>query len=186
MAKFGKGKSKKKVKEKAKPKPKAKKVKDEEGLRGIVRLADNDLDGHLPLHKALLYVKGIGHSLRFPVARLISNELGINESVRIGELSEDQVEKINDILYNLDESKLPAFLLNRRKDFATGKARHLIMNDLLFAMRQDIERKIRTRTWQGYRHSRGKKVRGQRTKNTGRRGMTVGVIRRKDMKGSGK
>jgi small subunit ribosomal protein S13 len=35
------------------------------------------------------------------------------------------------------------------------------------------------RAYRGLRHERGLKVRGQRTKSTGRRGSTVGVSRKK-------
>ncbi len=182
MAKAGKGKSKKKVKKQVHAKKEKKHVKESADIRGIVRLADNDLDGHMKLSRALLHVKGVGHSLVRPLTLLIEKELKIKSDVQIGKLSEQELEKVNNILYNLDDSKLPSFLLNRREDFSTGKNMHVIMNDLLFAMRQDIERKIKSRSWQGYRHSRGKKVRGQRTKNTGRRGLTVGVIRGKDKK----
>ncbi len=177
MAKSGKGKAKKKVKRKT-TKP-AKPRKEEEGVRGIVRLADNDLDGYLTLRKALLKVKGIGHSLVKPISLLIEENFGISKDKRIGELSDEELEKITKFLHSLDSSKLPSFLLNKRKDFYTGEDKHYIMNELLFSIRQDIERKIKTKSWQGYRHSRGKKVRGQRTKNTGRRGLTVGVIRKK-------
>ena len=182
MARTGKGKSKKKVK-KHMPKKEKKHVEDSPDIRGIVRLADNDLDGHMKLSKALLHVKGIGHSLIRPLTLLIEKELNLKEDVKIGKLTEEQLEKVNNLLYNLDNSKLPSFLVNRREDFSSGKDMHIIMNDLLFAMRQDIERKVKSRSWQGYRHNRGKKVRGQRTKNTGRRGLTVGVVRKKEAPG---
>jgi small subunit ribosomal protein S13 len=38
---------------------------------------------------------------------------------------------------------------------------------------------IRIKCYRGIRHAKGKKVRGQRTRSTGRKGMTVGVVRRK-------
>jgi len=43
----------------------------------------------------------------------------------------------------------------------------------------DIERLIKMKAYRGVRHARGKKVRGQRTRSTGRKGRTVGVVRRK-------
>ena len=183
MAKTGKGKS-KKFKQKRKPQKEVKKkhVEDSPDLRGIVRLANNDLDGHLKLEKALTHIKGISFSLVKPISMLIEQKLNIKKDTQIGKLSDEQLDQISEILYNLDSSKLPSFLLNRRGDFGTGEDKHLIMNDLLFAIRQDIDRKMKTKSWQGYRHSRGKKVRGQRTKNTGRRGLTVGVVRGKDKK----
>lgn len=152
----------------------------EKKVSGIVRIAGNDLDGNLKLHRALLYIKGISHGLRWPIANIISNNLDIPNDIELNKLTEEQVEKINKILYSIDDSLLPSFLLNRRKDMASGKNIHVIMNDLDFARRQDIEAKKKSRTWQGYRHLKGQKVRGQRTKNTGRTGMTVGVIKKKE------
>ncbi len=169
----------KKVKEKKEKKGAGHKAEAKKGLRGIVRIAGKDLKGELKLNRALLYIRGIGHSLRNVVAKLISKKLGIPHDVQIGSLSDEQIESIDNILMNLSDKDLPAFLLNRRKDMATGQNVHVIMNELAFAIRQDIEFKKKTRTWQGYRHMRGKKVRGQRTKNTGRRGLAVGVVRKK-------
>ncbi|GAG60554.1 unnamed protein product, partial [marine sediment metagenome] len=46
-------------------------------------------------------------------------------------------------------------------------------------VKRDIERMRRLRSWKGYRHGFGLKVRGQRTRSTGRKGLVVGVIRKK-------
>jgi small subunit ribosomal protein S13 len=54
-----------------------------------------------------------------------------------------------------------------------------VTSDLIFYVRNDIEREKRTKSWRGVRHTLGLKVRGQRTRTTGRTGMTVGVTRRK-------
>jgi small subunit ribosomal protein S13 len=45
-------------------------------------------------------------------------------------------------------------------------------------VRQDIDHEKESNTWKGYRHAYGQKVRGQRTRSTGRTGMTVGVLRK--------
>ncbi len=149
-------------------------------LRGIVRIATKDLPGHLSLRRALLYIKGIGHSTAPVVARLIEKQLGIAPSTKIGALSYEQIEAIDELLFNLTPEKgLPPFLLNRRKDHYTGRPMHVIMNDLVFLQREDIKRKIRMRSWQGIRHMTGQPVRGQRTANTHREGKTVGVSKKK-------
>jgi small subunit ribosomal protein S13 len=41
-----------------------------------------------------------------------------------------------------------------------------------------VESEKKLYTWKGYRHSYGQKVRGQKTRNTGRTGMAVGVLRK--------
>ena len=46
-------------------------------------------------------------------------------------------------------------------------------------MRENLERMKKTRSNRGLRHYWGLKVRGQHTKTTGRRGATLGVIKKK-------
>ncbi len=147
--------------------------------KGIKRLGGKDIPGEYNLENALREIKGFGHTLSRVVARYISKKLGIDAKTAIGDLTEEQLEKIEHIITHLHETELPSFLLNRRKDFRTGKDYHLIMNDLIFAMQRDIEREKEIFSWRGFRHMYGQKVRGQRTKNTGRTGMTVGVVRKK-------
>ena len=69
-------------------------------------------------------------------------------------------------------------MLNRRKDTYSGKDIHAIGTDLAYLVRQDIDHEKESGTWKGYRHAYGQKVRGQRTRSTGRTGMTVGVLRK--------
>lgn len=177
------GKAVKKPKKKEKPakapkKPERKAEKVEEGIRGIVRIAGKDVKGALPLKRALLRVRGVSHSLSRAATYVIEKELGFKPTMRVGELSDEQVEKIDKILYSLQDHNIPDYLMNRKNDFATGKNTHVIMNDLAFAVSQDVEREKKLYTWKGYRHAYGKKVRGQRTRNTGRKGMALGVLRK--------
>jgi ribosomal protein S13 len=74
---------------------------------------------------------------------------------------------------------VPAWLLNRRKDLETGRALHFIGPDLTLRIMADITFMREMRSWKGTRHSLGLKVRGQRTKTTGRSGRVVGVVKKK-------
>jgi small subunit ribosomal protein S13 len=65
--------------------------------------------------------------------------------------------------------------MNRAKDLETGENKHLIGSDLLLRIKSDIEFMKKIKCWKGVRHSLGLKVRGQRTRTTGRTGQTVGV-----------
>src|SRR5207245_8674424 len=69
----------------------------------------------------------------------------------------------------------PSWFLNRRKDIDSGKDLHLITSDIEFNVRNDIEREKNMNSWRGFRHTYGLKVRGQRTRTTGRKGGAVGV-----------
>lgn len=173
-------KPKKKEKEKPVKSPGPKKTfeKEEEGVRGIVRIAGKDIKGKLLLKRALTNIRGLGHSTARLASSVIEKELGFKPTMKIGELSDADVEKIDKVLYSLQDHNVPDYLLNRRNDFATGKNQHVIMNDLAFAVTQDIDREKKLYTWRGYRHAYGKKVRGQKTRNTGRKGMALGVLRK--------
>jgi small subunit ribosomal protein S13 len=154
-------------------------TEEKETFRGIVRIAGKDVKGQVTLLRSLDAVRGIGHTIAAAAARVIQKELSLEPTMRVGDLTEEQVENIDKILYTLHEHKeVPKFLLNRRSDFLTGTDRHIIMNDLIFENTQDVEREKKMYTWIGYRHTYGQKVRGQRTRNTGRTGMAVGVLRK--------
>lgn len=164
-------------KKKAKPAPK-KEMQLEPGLRGIVRIAGKDMMGSTRLDKGLMMIRGVGPTTSKVFASIIAEELGILPTEKVGKLTDEQIEKVDKILASIHTRKIPHYLLNRRKDPETGKDLHVIMNDLAFAQRQDIEREKKLYTWRGYRHAYGKKVRGQRTRNTGRKGMALGVMRK--------
>jgi small subunit ribosomal protein S13 len=53
----------------------------------------------------------------------------------------------------------------------------LLTSDIPFTLRNDIERERITASWRGYRHLSGLKVRGQRTRTSGRKGGAVGVAK---------
>ena len=54
---------------------------------------------------------------------------------------------------------------------------HLVTSDIAFNIRNDVEREKTLFSWRGYRHMYGLKVRGQRTRCTGRKGGAVGVAK---------
>jgi len=147
-------------------------------VRGIVRLAGCDLRGSLPLRRAITSVKGIGINLGKVVSEIACQQLGMNDTTMIGELSEQEVDKLENIMRNPTEFGVPVRMLNRQKDLFTGNNLHYISSDLVYIVRQDIDHEKDAYTWRGYRHTYGQKVRGQRTRSTGRTGMTVGVLRK--------
>ncbi len=172
-AKDAKGAAKAEPKKEAPPQKKVEKI-----TKGIKRIAGRDVSGDYKLSKALLRVRGIGKSLNRAIASLISRKLGVPADVQVGDLNDEQIESIDKIVMSLHQQGLPIFMLNRRKDYGEGGDKHVIMNDLVFANKQDLDRDKNIYTWKGYRHAYGQKVRGQRTRNTGRVGMTVGVLRK--------
>jgi len=140
-------------------------------FRHILRIIDTDADGTLKASYALTKIKGISLNL----ANAILKKAGINPDTRAGFLTEAEVEKIEEIINEPTRHGLPSWLLNRRKDLETGKDTHLISADLVLRTKMDIEKLKEVKSWRGYRHAYGLKVRGQRTKTTGRAGKALGV-----------
>jgi len=144
----------------------------------IVRIAGRDVNGNFKIVKALIQIKGIGNTLAEAIANVAEEKFGIDKSTRIGTLPEDKISNLEDIIKNPLKFGLPEYLLNRRKDRETGESMHLIGSDLTVKVKQDIDYDIKIQTWRGFRHQYGQKVRGQRTRSTGRTGATVGVTKK--------
>lgn len=143
--------------------------------RYIVRIAETDIPGDISLAWGLARVKGIGYNMAVAICR----KLGFDPNSVIGYLTDEEVKKIEEIIKDPLRFGFPNWMLNRRKDYESGRDMHLVSSELIFYARQDIDREIRIRSWRGIRHALGYKVRGQRTHTTGRIGPTVGVARKK-------
>jgi small subunit ribosomal protein S13 len=143
--------------------------------RYIIRVARTDLDGSQKLDSALSNVKGVGQRL----ARAIVNAAGLNPDQRTGYITDEDVAKIEEVLENPRKFGIPHWMLNRQKDMKSGENKHLIGADLDFQLKMDIDLMMKTKSWKGIRHGLGLKVRGQRTRTSGRRGRTVGVSRKR-------
>ena len=141
--------------------------------RHIVRIVGNDIPGERKLLVGLTQIKGIGYN--FAIA--ISTTLKINTNSNIGHLTDANVQAIEKLILNPIEAKFPSWFLNRQRDIETGKDMHLLTSDIPFTLRNDIERERITASWRGYRHLSGLKVRGQRTRTSGRKGGAVGVAK---------
>ncbi len=137
----------------------------------IVRIAGTDIDGSKKLIYGLTKIKGVGLNLASAMVRA----LDLKVDTRIGNLSEAEVEKIESIITDPVKYNIPTHMLNRRRDRATGQSFHLIRSDLDLKVKDDIDFMKEIMSWRGMRHSLGLKVRGQRTRTTGRTGRSVGV-----------
>ncbi len=139
-------------------------------------MGGSDIPGSIPLSHALTRIKGVG----FMFANAVCNVLKLERSKQVGSITQAEVEKIEDCLRNPAKYSIPVWLFDRRKDPETGEDRHVISGDLLMSNKFDIRGMQKIKCYKGIRHSTGaKKVRGQRTGSTGRRGKTLGVQRKK-------
>ena len=121
----------------------------------------------------LSQIKGIG----FMFANSLLQVLKISPHQKIGNLTTEQISSIEKIIENPKAGDFPTWFLNRRQDMETGEDMHLVTSDIAFNIRNDVEREKTLFSWRGYRHMYGLKVRGQRTRCTGRKGGAVGVAK---------
>ncbi|KAF5423309.1 MAG: 30S ribosomal protein S13 [ANME-2 cluster archaeon HR1] len=146
---------------------------EQEEIKHIVRVANTDLEGKKSVQYSLTGIKGINRRS----ARIISDISGVDPAATMGYLEDEQIETLNKTVDDI-ESILPVWMLNRRKDYLSGEDKHIVATDVLLIKREDLNSMKKTRSYKGIRHERGHKVRGQRTKSTGRRGLVVGVKRK--------
>ncbi|MBW2996493.1 30S ribosomal protein S13 [Candidatus Woesearchaeota archaeon] len=148
----------------------------EKEFRHLVRIANTDLKGEKPIGFALRNIKGVN----FQLANAVCNIANIDKLKKVGELSDDEINKLDGIVKDPLKSGVPVWLANRRKDIETGEDKHIITNDLMFTKDNDIKMMRKIKSYKGMRHSTGHPVRGQRTKSNFRKskGKVMGVKRK--------
>ncbi len=163
-------------KEKKEDKEKTKKIVDNNpDFKYIVRLSNTDINGEKNVIYGITTVKGIG----LHMASLITDKTGINRYMKIGDLTDTQIEKLQSEIDNISKSA-PEWMLNHRKDYDTGENIHLIGNEIEIRLRDEINIMKKIRSYKGIRHERGLSVRGQRTKSNNRKGLALGVSKKKE------
>jgi len=140
-------------------------------FRYLVRIRGKDLEGKKRLIPALADLRGVGDNF----AQAVVNSLGLDPKTRLGTLSDAQLKDLERALVDGSSLKVPQWAYNRRRDPETGETKQLVGSDLDFAIKTDVDREKTVQSWRGIRYSLGLKVRGQRTRTTGRKGRTVGV-----------
>jgi small subunit ribosomal protein S13 len=140
-----------------------------------LRIAGADCPGNWLVGHAITNIRGVGYRL----ATQICQKAEIDPEMRCGFLTEEEIQLIEDIISNCSAFNIPTWMLNRQKDIVSGESFHIISNDLIDTIRQDIEREKKIRSYRGIRHYLGLPVRGQRTKTSGRGGTTIGVSKKK-------
>ena len=144
-----------------------------EVIKSIIRVINTDIDGNKTTYNGLRKVKGIN----FMFANAICSYLNIDKNKKLGTLTPEEIKKIESLVGNPEI--LPKWLLNRRKDYDTGKNLHLTTSKLKLSKEFDIKRLKQIKSYRGLRHAWNLPVRGQRTKAHFRKGKTVGVQKKK-------
>ena len=150
-----------------------KKAEDED-FNFIVRIANSDIDGQKRTVIGLQSIKGVGKR----VAEIVAKRANIDPAVKIGSLSDEKVAELEQLVTKYVEYA-PEWAINRQNDYESGSDMHLLGNDLDILQKDDINRMKMIRCYRGIRHETHHKVRGQRTRSNGRRGLTMGVSKKK-------
>ncbi len=155
--------------------------KGERKVQNVIRLGETNLDGTKNVTTAILGIKGVS----FSFAHAIAHVSGLGER-KVGDLSEDELKKLEDVINNPGKYGIPSWLYNRNKDPETGENKHLTVSQLELAEKMDIGREKKIKSYRGMRHIMGLPVRGQRTRSSFRKGKTMGVSRKSKGQQTGK
>jgi len=113
-----------------------------EGVRALARIAGVNIPTNKRVPIALTYIHGIGHTS----ARKICETVGIDQQVRVNQLSDDEVARIREVI---DQN-------------------YVVEGDARREVAMNIKRLLDLKSYRGLRHRRGLPVRGQRTHTNAR------------------
>ena len=149
-------------------------MSDDSDFKYIIRIANSDVSGEERLASALTSIRGIGPR----ISNAIVQKLKLNPNKLAGKLDDKNVVDIENAIMNLNDY-VPDWLLNRQKDYDTGEDIHPVSVELKMTHDEDLNRMKKVKSYKGIRHASGHKVRGQRTYSNGRKGLALGVSRKK-------
>ena len=149
-------------------------MSDDSDFKYIIRIANSDVSGEERQANALTSIRGIGPR----ISNAIIQKLKLNPNKLAGKLDDKNVEDIENAIMNLKDY-VPDWLLNRQKDYDTGEDIHPVSVELKMTHDEDLNRMKKVKSYKGIRHASGHKVRGQRTYSNGRKGLALGVSRKK-------
>ncbi len=130
-----------------------------EYLRQLIRVASTDLNGDKNLFYALRKIKGVNTMMANAICKIGS----FDPTKKTGDLTPEEIKKIETILDTPLKHGLPKWILNRRNDPEKGATSHAYGNNLMFTKDNDLKRLKKIKCYRGLRHMHGLPVRGQRT-----------------------
>ena len=149
-------------------------MSDDSDFKYIIRIANSDVSGEERLANALTSIRGIGPR----ISNAIVQKLKLNPNKLAGKLDDKNVVDIENAIMNLNDY-VPDWLLNRQKDYDTGNDIHPVSVELKMTHDEDLNRMKKVKSYKGIRHASGHKVRGQRTYSNGRKGLALGVSKKR-------
>jgi len=104
-------------------------------FKHLVRIANTDLKGEKPIAFAMKNIKGIGLRL----ANAVCGVIDINKNKKVGDLSDEEIKKIDEIVKSPLKNRIPTWMANRRRDPEDNQDKHLVTTDLMFTKDNDIK-----------------------------------------------
>lgn len=153
--------------------------KEAEKQINFVRIAGTDINSESSLLYGLTKIKGVS----FMFSNALCHVLKFDKNKKIGELDEKELEIIEKTLTSSKIEGIPQWMLNSRKNLATGEDLHVTGKDIEFELLQTKRRLSRIKTYRGLRLRLGLTVRGQRTKSNFRRNKTIAAMKSKSTGG---
>ncbi|MCX6671408.1 MAG: 30S ribosomal protein S13 [Euryarchaeota archaeon] len=105
----------KKGKQAAKEDEPSKKKEHDENFNYIIRIVNTDINGESNIVQGLTQIKGVGRHM----ATFIADTAGVDRKIKFGNLPESEIEKLKEVLENIDEYA-PPWMSNGRKGLALG------------------------------------------------------------------
>ena len=149
-------------------------MSEDPDFKYIIRIANSDVSGEERLAYALTSIRGIGPR----ISNAIINKLKLDARMLAGKLNDENIAEIENAIANISDY-VPKWLLNRQNDYDSGEDIHSVSIDLKMTLGDDLNRMKKVKSYKGIRHASGHKVRGQRTYSNGRKGLALGVSRKK-------
>ncbi len=149
-------------------------MSNDSDFKYIIRIVNSDVSGEERLVNALTSIRGIGPR----ISNAIVQKLKLDPNKLAGKLDDKNVVDIENAIMNLNDY-VPDWLLNRQKDYDTGEDIHPVSVELKMTHDEDLNRMKKVKSYKGIRHASGHKVRGQRTYSNGRKGLALGVSKKR-------
>ena len=145
-------------------------------IENLIRIANTDVDASKSVFICLTKIKGVNYMLSNAVCKVLS----LDKNSKLMDLDDSTRKKIEEVLINPLDFKIPVWMINRQNDPESGENKHLITTDLKLTVDEDIKIMKKIKSYKGLRHQKGLPVRGQRTKSNFRKNKgKVSKIKRK-------
>ena len=155
------------------------KPKQEQKQETLVRILSTDIRAKMSLLYGFSKIKGVSYTF----ANALCHVLKLDKKEKIGNLTEEKIEKIEEYLSSQKKEGIPKWMFNNQKDHSSGKNLHITGKELDFAKIQQQRRLAKTRSYKALRTKLKLPVRGQRTQSNFRRSKTLAAIKAKQQGG---